>query len=198
VITLAVAFAAEQGSRDDPLVSQSYLAQLRSQLVNDVRDQLRDSTDGLLDELTARHADIERQINDQIAGILNNASEIDLRDPEFIDYVVGRVLDALDSPTGIIGDAAIMRRVDVPANRTVLGPIGMEVVLRQGSATAVAGTNPAMINLTTGEEIRNGAALEMNSLYLVTIPASGNPTNGFRSGSNGATVFIRGEFTISN
>jgi len=195
VVTLVIAFAVDQ---EAPLVSQSYLEGLRSQLVTSIRNDLRDSTDDFMTELDEHHADIERQINEQVAAILNNASEIDLRDPDFLDYVVNRVVDAMASPTGTIGDYSLMRRVNVPANTTIVGPIGMEVVLRQGSAVAVGATNPAMVDLTSGDVLNDGAALQQNHLYLVTIPASGTPTNGFRSGPDGATVFIRGHYSVVN
>ena len=41
--------------------------------------------------------------------------------------------------------------------------------LRVGTATAGAATSPALIDISTGGAINNGAALTQNHLYMATI-----------------------------
>ena len=47
--------------------------------------------------------------------------------------------------------------------------VGCEEMLRVGSASVSSGSSPALIDVTTGGSVNNGAALETNHLYMATI-----------------------------
>lgn len=193
MVTLAVAIAAENGSKDDPLVAQSYLDTLQPKFISDIQEQLKTTADGYKTELDNKYSEIAKEIDDKVAALLASGGDIDLSDPAFIEAVAASVASKIDTSGGGTGEAGYSgySRVDLKAGQTVKGGIGMEVLLRLGSATAVASSNPAMIDISDSSSLNGGSELKSNHLYFVTINE-----NGFKAGSNGCTVFIRGPYTI--
>jgi len=197
MVTVAVAMAADNanrsGTKDDPLVSQSYLNALQPKFVDDIAKELKGVKDGYVKELDDKYSQITRDIDTRLTELLRDSAGIDLNDPEFIDMVARAVLAQMDEQTGGDGYSGY-RRVVLNAGETVKGGEGMEVVLRLGTATGVNNTsstsNPAMVSTTDGTNLAGGAALKVNYNYLVTIDG-----NGFKAGSSGCTVFIRGNYT---
>ena len=60
--------------------------------------------------------------------------------------------------------------VTLTEGQILTGDIGCEVMLRVGSATVSCGTNPALIDISTGGTLNKGVSLEKNHLYMATIP----------------------------
>ena len=193
-VTFATDNAARSGTRSDPLVSRSYIDALRPSLIQEITNELRGARDGFIGDLDAHYDQLRRRIDNAIADILLEGADIDLRDPEFIDIIVRTVLEQIDTAPGGGGNAVLFQRVDLRAGQTLRGQIGTEVILRLGNATGVntvSAGNPAMVSLTSAQNLNDGAALVANHLYFVTIV-----NNGLRAGSNGATVFVRGPFEV--
>ena len=69
--------------------------------------------------------------------------------------------------------------------------VGCERMLRVGSATVKAATAPGLIDVTTGGERNNGAALEKNHLYMATIA---DRTVTATAGT--VKLLVRGSFTL--
>lgn len=69
--------------------------------------------------------------------------------------------------------------------------LGSEVLLRVGSATAGAKENPALVDMTTGENLNNGGTLVQNHLYLSTMTE-----HYVTAGSDTVKVLVRGGYTI--
>ena len=67
---------------------------------------------------------------------------------------------------------------------------GTEIMLRIGSASGF-GAAPAIINYTTGAALSDGAALEENNMYLVTIEG-----NGIIANADTVRVLVRGMYTV--
>ncbi|MGE4277263.1 MAG: hypothetical protein AB7E30_08850 [Lawsonibacter sp.] len=59
--------------------------------------------------------------------------------------------------------------VTLTSGQTMSLDVGCEVMLRVGTATVSAATSPALIDVSTGGTINNGAALTQNHLYMATI-----------------------------
>ena len=197
IVTLGVAFAtdnaAQSGTRNDPLVSRSYLEALNAPMVQEMTNELRDVTDRLIYDLEIRQEQLIREIDNTIIQMLLEEGDIDLRDPEFIEIIVRAVIEQFDAvPDGEVG-GVLFSRVELNNGQTVRanGNDGVEVVLRRGSAVATGANDPAMVSLTTGNSLNDGTALVENNLYLVTI---GN--NGFRATENNTIAFVRGAHIV--
>ena len=67
------------------------------------------------------------------------------------------------------GDSATYSVVTLSQGQQLKLEVGCEVMLRIGSATVVSGTEPGLIDVTTGGTLNNGKALEKNHLYMATI-----------------------------
>ena len=200
IVTLGIAIAtdnaARNGTRDDPLVSRSYLDALQSSLVQEMTTQLRAELDTLVGEMDAHYELLLRNIDTAIANLLAEEG-LDLRDPDFIELVIRGVLEQLDVPQpGEPVAAPLFRRVDLSNGQTLRGQVGTEVILRLGGATGVntvGGNNPAMVSLTSANNLSHGANLVANHLYFITIE-----NNGFRATANNTVVFVRGAFEVVN
>jgi len=195
LVTLGIAIAtdnaAQHGTRDDPSVSYSYLMALESQWMLEFTAELESVHNELMRQLNAEHAAIVQALNNRILDWILDEG-VDINNPIFIEAVTAGVVEQIGNELGV-GDSgsALFRRVDVSAGYIFRGEIGTEVVLRLGSAygvNTVSADNPAMVNLTTGQDLNDGAELNTNHLYLITIA-----DNGFRAGDERtATVFVRG------
>lgn len=70
---------------------------------------------------------------------------------------------------GGAGASASYTLVTLSSGQTMYLEVGCEVMLRVGTATVKAATSPALIDISTGGTINNGAALTQNHLYMATI-----------------------------
>lgn len=77
--------------------------------------------------------------------------------------------DIASMGTGGSGASASYTLVTLTSGQTMYLEVGCEVMLRVGAATVNAGTSPALIDISTGGAINNGAALTQNHLYMATI-----------------------------
>jgi hypothetical protein len=81
--------------------------------------------------------------------------------------------------------------VTLSRNQVLVCPVGTEIMLRIGTATANGSSAPALVNYTTGATLSNGAALTVNNMYLVTIEG-----NGVKATAATVRVVVRGNYTI--
>jgi len=82
--------------------------------------------------------------------------------------------------------------VTLTKGQTMALEVGCEVMLRVGSANISCGTNPALIDISTGGTLNKGVALEKNHLYMATIPDRMlNPT------ADTVKVLVRGGYTVA-
>lgn len=75
--------------------------------------------------------------------------------------------------------------------QTLTGKVGCEIMLRIGTATCSASSNPGLIDASAGGSINDSAALSTNHLYMVTIEG-----NGIKATASSVKVLVRGEYTI--
>ena len=70
--------------------------------------------------------------------------------------------------------------------------LGSEVMLRVGSAAANAAENPALVDITSGENLNHGGSLVQNHLYLTTMT-----DHSITAGGSTVKVLVRGGYSIS-
>lgn len=184
-----MALAAELGSRDDPLVTQSYIAdELLPGLNKKIDDAIAAKTKDYSDEMNAQYDKLMTELEKKIASLGQSFSG-DLNDPAFIEAVAAAVIAKQGGSGGAV-PADTMKRVDVESGKTVKLNLGSEVLLRLGSATVVASGTPGLIDMTAGTDLANGKSLEANHLYMATVDG-----RGFKTTAK-TTVFIRGGYTV--
>lgn len=71
---------------------------------------------------------------------------------------------------GGTGGGATYTVVTLSAGQRLELEVGCEMMLRVGSATVNAATEPALIDMTTGGTLAGGGSLVQNHLYMATIP----------------------------
>lgn len=77
--------------------------------------------------------------------------------------------DVTSQGGGAAGSSASYTVVTLTSGQTMALDVGCEVMLRIGSATVKAATSPALVDISTGGTIDNGASLTTNHLYMSTI-----------------------------
>jgi len=80
----------------------------------------------------------------------------------------------------------------IPAGRILVAEAGVEIILRSGQATVIAGPN-GLVDITAGLDIANGEQVSQNHLLLV--PASDGRGMLFNTD---AWIMIKGGYTIVN
>jgi len=102
-----------------------------------------------------------------------------------------RQLQAGGSGQQTVGTADRFHVVTLNRNQQLTASVGTEIMLRIGTATAT-GSEPALVNYTSGTTLSSGAALTTNHMYLVTIQG-----NGVRATADTVRVLVRGDYTVS-
>ncbi len=158
---LGVALAAgQQGSQTDPLVTLSYLTER--------------ATPDILAQTDAKAAERVKTLTDQL-----NAS---------VSAYTKSMEDKLSSVGGSV--PAAFSVVDLAAGQRLTAGVGCELMLRVGSATCVASTSPALIDMTDGVTTWDGSALLPNHLYMATIEGRGVVAK------VAVKLLVRGSYTV--
>ena len=178
VVTVG-ALAATLGSADDPLVTLSYLTQV-------FRPQAVDSA---ADEAQAQVAAYQSSVRNQVSQAEQTMEQTE----ESLNALVGsdafaaRVAEqaGLDDPEGV--EQTRWQTVTLSSDQRLSAEEGTQVLLRTGTAQAAG----ALVDLTGGQSLASGGALQANHLYL--LPQDG----GCLTATGAATVLVRGAYTIA-
>ena len=134
-----VAISAEYGSKDDPLVSLSYINDvLMPETIEEVDKIIADRTKVYIDELDKKMT----QFADEFEVVSTN--------DQFIEKVSGEILKSQQT----------VEVLKLKAGENIEINSGAEFLVREGSATCTAG----ILNVTSGE--MGNAKTSLNNLYL--------------------------------
>ena len=142
LVGVAVA-AGQQGSKNDPLVTLSYL-----------EDQ---AIPAILDQVDDKVADKQSELEKKLSGV--------------VDGYVDEMEKALSG--GSTSAGGVFQIVNLKAGQTVVGTAACEFLLRTGTAVCVSDTAPGLIDTTDGSALAGGKNLTTNHLYLATIDGRG-------------------------
>jgi len=202
LVTGYIAIAAE-GSREDPLVTVSYIETLLPKLSGTIDEAIAKKTAEFDTAINVKVDEVNQTIDDKIsrfeeqyaAGFSNDA---------FVSRVAAAILDKTGNssfvpsdpvgeenegnPAG--GNSALFQTVRFKSGTTIIGAVGTEILWRIGTAVCVAPGSPGLIDATTAEDLANGGQLKQNHLYIITM-AEGR---GFRTTSD-CVILIKGPYT---
>ncbi len=165
-VTAVLAASAEYGSKEDPLVTASYITEVvKPQIEKDIDSIMAEKKSELLKELGSSG----------VGGGLSGA---------VIDEIAKRAAELVGS------GVAQWQVIKVPNGKTLTGEVGTQLLLRLGGAQCASPDATGLINLSDASVIGSGAALKANNLYMVTIDG-----RGFKAVGD-ATVLIKGAYTI--
>ena len=82
--------------------------------------------------------------------------------------------------------------VTMSSGQNLKGEVGTEVMLRVGTAVCTASSTPCLIDTTSAGTLNNGAALEKNHLYMMTIE-----DRGVKATASTVKVLVRGSYTVA-
>jgi hypothetical protein len=199
VVALWAAIAADLGSHNDPLITVGYINELMPSLMRGLDERVAEKAGELNRQLDAQYREAAAALQ-AIISEFNQTHIHSVTGDAFVAAVAARVFELMGGGTLEGGGEIRSQRVELRNGQTLIGFIGTEFVLRIGSATVVGGT-PGLIDLTSGAELNNNAALRINHLYMVTIDNvspgqnANNTPRGLRATSN-SVVFVTGPFII--
>ncbi|MBL0385489.1 hypothetical protein JJB07_02405 [Tumebacillus sp. ITR2] len=82
--------------------------------------------------------------------------------------------------------------VTLSAGQSIKGGEGSELILRGGTATAIASSNGGVSDVTGGADLAQGDKVELNHLLLTPR----NDGRGMKVGNGTAYVMVRGTYTV--
>ena len=195
LLTDYLAVAAEYGSRNDPLVTLSYIEELLPELRQTIDDAIQKKSAEFDESIDKKIREAVESIDRKILQFEADYSA-DVADEAFIARVAEIVAQKLES-SGASGDSPssggtqdLLQVVRFKSGQTVIGEVGTEILWRIGSAVCVSPGSPGLIDVTTGGDLPNGGSLQPNHLYVVTIEG-----RGFKTTSD-CVILIKGPYTI--
>ncbi len=166
LLTLTAFASGGAGTSSDPLVTLSYLNEKFLPQV--------------LSEVDKKAEAREKELSDKLsAQVKADAAEFERRYGSAASSGAGTALS--------------FEVVTLDKGRTLACDTGCEVMLRVGSASCTASTNPGLVDETGGTTVANGGALQKNHLYMATISG-----NGVKAGADGTKLLVRGGYTLGH
>jgi len=189
VTYMAIPIFAQPGDANDPLVTRRYVDERFAALSSEIAT-LRAIVSGLSPgSITMPSGGMTTAERDELFA------EVML----YFETVYGEMLrqasagGAIPPQAGAQPPAVVpFTALFVPAGRILVAEAGVEVILRSGQATVIAGPN-GLVDITAGLDIANGEQVSQNHLLLV--PASDGRGLLF---STDAWIMIKGGYTIVN
>lgn len=179
--------SADYGDANDPLVSLSYINQVVLPQANTTIQNAFKTTKADLDKTVADRVSEAKGI---ITALLSDYNSPDSVDQALLDEVSVKLAALLESAGDKSNPQEEWKVVRLTAGQTLKGQVGCQLLLRFGEASVIAETEPGLINLTSSNELRTGAMLAKNHLYMVTIK-----NNGIKATAN-ATLLVCGTYTV--
>jgi hypothetical protein len=162
LILCAGAALAAAGDENDPLVTLSYLNET---FLPQLVSQVEDKAAARQSELTTAFTAQVAQYQEEVESAGGGTSE-----------------------TG----GSTYTLVSLSRGQTMTLDLGCEVLLRVGTATVNCGSDPALVDVSTGGTLNKGSALEKNHLYMATMTDRVVTATG-----ESVKLMVRGGYTIS-
>ena len=186
-----LAIAAEYGSKEDPLVALSYITDVLSpEAMKTVEENINKKASELEKTLDEKLASSSSSLDQKISDFEKRYADA-VDDEAFAAQVAEIVLQKMQGDAAASAPAESWQVIKVESGKTMMLPLGAEVVLRIGSGSCYSTGSVGLINLSNGETLANGGALAANNLYLVTIEGC----RGVKATSE-MTVLVKGSYTI--
>lgn len=194
-----MAVGAEYGSKDDPLVSLSYIEEVLApqtmEKIDLALEEKQKQFDAELEvKLSEAYLSIEKKMQEYENAVLGTEMSDDL-----VKQVTDAVLAQINTTTTPTNPGttetipeAVWEVVTIPSGKTLVGEIGCQILLRIGSSKCYTTGSVGLIDLTDGSTLGNGDSLKTNHLYLVTIEGRGF-TN---SSGKDATFLLKGDYKL--
>jgi len=183
---MAIPIFAQPGDANDPLVTRRYVDERFATLSAEIAT-LRAIVSGLA----------PGTVNIPSGGMtIAERDELFAEIMLYFEMVYGDMLRQAASGAAVppqgVAEVIPFTPLFIPAGRILVAEAGVEIILRSGQATVIAGPN-GLVDITAGLDIANGEQVSQNHLLLV--PASDGRGMLFNTD---AWIMIKGGYTIVN
>lgn len=124
------------------------------------------------------------KVDEQVAA---NEQELLSKVDSAIDGYSKEMEEALG---GASGDGAVYAAVTLSKDELLCPGAGVEILLRTGTATVLAGSVPVVLDATSGSTVGIGGAIQANHLYVVPLEGA------VISATTDCTLLVRGEYVV--
>ena len=192
-----LAMAAEIGSKDDPLVTVSYIMEeLNPMLMDEISKAINATAKDFEAKLQTDYENYAKLLDGKIVAFEQTYTG-NTTDDAFVSKVAEAVLaqiggaqdGAAEGGTPVIGAGFV--RVVVPKDKTITFTEGAQIVHRLGAGKVVGPKSPGLTDLTTGATLNDGQPVVASHLYLCTIT-----DNGIKA-TEQMTIFVAGTYTVN-
>lgn len=180
------AIAVEYGSKDDPLVTLSYIDQV---VLPETREDIDRQITQTLDEFDRTLDDEQQEIRAYVDQQLRTYASGEV-DAQLAEQIAQSVADSLRGEISAPAGAVQWSIIHLEAGKTVTCGVGCQVILRGGSAVCVAPGSPGLVDVSDAETLENGESMEANHMYTVT-----DQGRELRITQN-CTLLISGDYTV--
>ncbi len=179
LITGYAAVAAEYGSAEDPLITQSYLEQvLTPSLTTAAENTAKTQASTYQSTMERKIVEMSQALDNKIASLAAKLTND--------DTFVKKVTDA-----GGVEEENEWETVNVAPGSTLKLDVDTEIVLRKGSATCVESAGTGLTDLSGGGVLSADEALTQDHRYIATTQSAG-----FHATSS-VTVLVNGGHSVS-
>ncbi len=170
------AVAAESGSVDDPLITQSYLdAVVTPKAMQAAEQAVGEQANALSTRINALSKQLDQKITAAAAALAS--------DETFLKRIAAM-------GGGTAADSGTWKALTLSAGQKVYLAVGSEVVLRSGGATCFESGGKGLVNLSEVGELTDGQPLALYALYTATTQSSG-----FQA-SERTKVLVTGDYSL--
>lgn len=153
------AVAADAGSAEDPLITQSYLDAV---ILPKAEQTAKDAADDQANTLAARIAALSAELDSK----LTVAAAALATDEAFLSRVAA-------AGGGTAADQDGWQSLTLSAGQKVYLAAGAQLVLRSGGASCIESAGAGLVDLTDVQELSHGDALTLYDLYTAKTQSSG-------------------------
>ncbi len=151
------AVAAEYGSADDPLITQSYLEQvLTPSLTAEAENSAKTQSRTYQSAMERKIVELSQALDNTVASLAARLAQ----DAQFADDVSDAAQDS-------------WQEVTVAAGANLRLDVDTEIVLRRGSATCVESAGTGLTDLSGGGVLSADEALSVDHRYIATTQGAG-------------------------
>ena len=154
------AVAAEYGSSDDPLITQSYLEQvLTPTLTTAAENAAKGQAAAYKSSMEQKITELSQALDNQIASLAARLAN----DDAFAKKVAAQGGDTADA----------WESVSIAEGKTIKLDVDAEIVLRKGGGICVESAGTGLTDLSGGQVLSADEALERDHRYIATTQSAG-------------------------
>jgi hypothetical protein len=177
-----VAIGADYGSKEDPVITLSYLTQIYGkQTDTKINSAVSSQVSAFSTNADSKITALQNQINSKLTTLTSQIASL-AKNESFASLVAKQMQSS---------QSAQWQTVKLASGKTLKAQAGTQMVLRVGTAVCSGTGSVGLVNLTGGGSLAIGSSLTKNYLYMADSASLGVKA------TSAATFLVTGKYTIA-